>query len=118
MPKDKIPMKRLPRKDDRNLDLDKIKEFAEQAPVHGNIDSVPSEGGSTPVNAETEVTTQYPWEGPSVRDDVRKTVNLHLPEPLYLKLKYVSQKTRISQQEIIREGLISILDRHVEEIEK
>lgn len=58
----------------------------------------------------------YPWTAPQVRQDVIKTVNLRLPEPLYIKLQYVSEKTRKSQQELIREGLLQIIDRELTQL--
>lgn len=55
-------------------------------------------------------TVPYPWEDPMVREDVIKSVNLRLSEPVLLKLQYVAEKTRKSQQELIREALIPHLD--------
>ncbi len=60
--------------------------------------------------------TDYPWHDPSVREDVIKSVNLRLAEPLLLKLQYVSQQTRKSQQELIREALAPYLDKIIEEM--
>jgi predicted DNA-binding protein len=40
-------------------------------------------------------------------------VSLRLPEPLYLKLKYLSEKTKASQQEIIFELLAPYLEEEV-----
>lgn len=51
-----------------------------------------------------------PWNEPGVRQDVIKSVNLRLDEPTLLKLKWVSEKTRISQQELIRLALVPYLD--------
>lgn len=58
----------------------------------------------------------YPWLAPQVRQDVIKAVNLRLAEPLYLKLQYVSEKTRKSQQELIREGLLQVLEKELEHL--
>lgn len=58
----------------------------------------------------------YPWTAPQVRQDVIKTVNLRLPEPLYIKLQYVSEKTRKSQQELIREGLLQVIDKELAQL--
>lgn len=61
-------------------------------------------------------TEPYPWEDSKVREDVIKSVNLRLNEPLLLKLQYVAEKTRKSQQELIREALIPHLDSILQEL--
>jgi hypothetical protein len=43
----------------------------------------------------------FPWLDPMVRADVIKLVSLRLSEPEYLKLKYLAEKLRMSQQEIV-----------------
>ncbi|MDA8163734.1 MAG: hypothetical protein M0017_01690, partial [Desulfobacteraceae bacterium] len=43
-----------------------------------------------------------PWEEPWVRPDVRKMLPVYFPEPVYLKLKFVSENTRVSMSELIR----------------
>ncbi len=53
----------------------------------------------------------YPWEGPHVREDVMKSLPLRLPEPLYLKLKYIAAHTPYSMNSFI-------LERITEEIEE
>lgn len=64
--------------------------------------------------ANQAVEVVYPWNAPHVRADVIKSVNLRLNEPLLLKLQYVSEKTRRSQQELIREVLAPYLDHLIE----
>jgi hypothetical protein len=66
--------------------------------------------------ANKEVETFYPWEDSRVREDVIKSVNLRLNEPVLLKLQYVSEKTRKSQQELIREALVPYLDQIIQEL--
>ena len=61
-------------------------------------------------------TEPYPWEDAKVREDVIKSVHLRLNEPALLKLQYVSEKTRKSQQELIREALIPYLDSLLKEL--
>lgn len=61
-------------------------------------------------------TEPYPWEDPKVREDVIKSVNLRLNEPLLLKLQYVAGKTRKSQQELIRDALIPHLNAILNEL--
>ncbi len=58
-----------------------------------------------------------PWNEPGVRQDVIKSVNLRLDEPTLLKLKWVSEKTRISQQELIRLALLPYLHGEIAKLE-
>jgi hypothetical protein len=60
----------------------------------------------------------YPWEAPSVREDVIKSVNLRLPEPYILKLQYLSDTTHKSQQVIIREILLPAIDATIEGLDE
>jgi len=53
----------------------------------------------------------YPWEEPHIREDVKKTLPLRIPEPLYMKLKYIADHTPYSMNSFI-------LERLTEEIEK
>ena len=41
-------------------------------------------------DGEPDDAAARPWEDPRVREDVRKGYALRLPEPLYLKLKWVA----------------------------
>jgi hypothetical protein len=47
----------------------------------------------------------YPWEDPRVREDVKKNLPLRLPEPLYMKLKYIADHTPYSMNSFILEKL-------------
>jgi len=58
----------------------------------------------------------YPWDSPQVREDVIKSVNLRLTEPVLLKLQYISEKTHKSQQALIREALLPYLDALLDEL--
>ena len=53
----------------------------------------------------------YPWEDPRVRDDVKKNLPLRIDEPLYLKLKFIAERTPYSMNSFI-------LDRLTDEIEE
>ena len=53
----------------------------------------------------------YPWEEPHVREDVKKTLPLRIDEPLYLKLKFIAERTPYSMNSFI-------LDRVIDEIEE
>ena len=46
-----------------------------------------------------------PWEGERVRDDVVKGYALRLPEPLYLKLKWVAEQTGRSMNAVCRDAI-------------
>lgn len=47
----------------------------------------------------------YPWENPRIREDVKKNLPLRLPEPLYMKLKYIADHTPYSMNSFILEKL-------------
>jgi hypothetical protein len=44
----------------------------------------------------------YPWQEPHVRDDVNQAFSIRLPEPLYLKLKYISDETGRSMNHMLK----------------
>ena len=46
-----------------------------------------------------------PWEDDRVRDDVVKGYALRLPEPLYLKLKWVAEQTGRSMNAVCRDAV-------------
>lgn len=87
--KKKTPLRSTPKSKDRDLD-----KFTANA-------------GRKSTKAE-EV---YPWEEPRVREDVKKTLPLRIDEPLYLKLKFIAERTPYSMNSFI-------LDRLTDEIEK
>lgn len=49
--------------------------------------------------------SDLPWEAPHVREDVVKGYALRLPEPLYLKLKWVAEQTGQSINALCREAV-------------
>lgn len=59
-----------------------------------------------------------PWQEEQVREDVKQTYPLRLPEPLHLKLKFLAKKTGKSMnelcnaavQDLVEERLGSILE--------
>ena len=59
----------------------------------------------------TKADEVYPWEEPHVREDVKKTLPLRIDEPLYLKLKFIAERTPFSMNSFI-------LDRVIDEIEE
>ncbi len=55
----------------------------------------------------------YPWNEPGVRADVKKDFVLRLPEPLYLKLKYISENTSDSMQSFCQKHLIEQIEQEL-----
>jgi hypothetical protein len=47
----------------------------------------------------------YPWQEPHIREDVKKNLPIRLPEPLYMKLKYIADNTPYSMNAFILERL-------------
>lgn len=55
----------------------------------------------------------YPWEEPHIRDDVKKNLPLRLPEPLYMKLKYIADHTPYSMNSFILEKLTEEIEAEI-----
>ena len=55
----------------------------------------------------------YPWEDRSVRGDVRRGVSLRLPEPHFLKLRYIAENTPMSAHRFVETVLLPAIDREV-----
>jgi hypothetical protein len=60
-------------------------------------------GAGQPTPPTTE--TVYPWEETHVRDDVMKQILLKIPEPLYLKLKHITNYTPYNMTSFILEKI-------------
>lgn len=56
----------------------------------------------------------WPWEAPHVRDDVTKGYALRLPEPLYLRLKWVAEQTGRSINGLCRDAVEAEVARYFE----
>lgn len=56
-----------------------------------------------------------PWEASYVRDDVVKGYALRLPEPLYLKLKWVAAERGQSMNELIAGAVADVVAGHLGE---
>ncbi|WP_412070604.1 hypothetical protein [Rubrivirga sp. IMCC43871] len=52
---------------------------------------------------QSPVGEERPWEAAYVREDVTKGYALRLPEPLYLKLKWMADQTGRSMNTVVRE---------------
>ena len=55
----------------------------------------------------------YPWEEPHIREDVKKTLPLRIPEPLYMKLKYIAERTPYSMNSFILEKMTEEIEEEV-----
>ena len=64
---------------------------------------------SAPAPAETV----YPWEEPYVREDVMKQVLLKMPEPLYLKLKHITNYTPYNMTSFILEKITPEIEKEI-----
>lgn len=62
---------------------------------------------------ENIASRDLPWEAPHVRDDVVKGYALRLPEPLYLKLKWVAKQTGRSINGVCRDAIEADVEAHV-----
>lgn len=83
----------------KDVDVSRLDEFADKA---GKQDKGP-----------------YPWNDPSVREDFIKMIPLYLSEPYRLKLRFLSETSKMPQQEILREILLPEIDARInQEIEK
>lgn len=58
----------------------------------------------------------YPWERSDVREDVKQTYPLRLPEPLHLKLKFVSEETGRSMNALCNEAVEALVEEQLEKI--
>jgi len=69
-------------------------------------------GGRAPV-VRRRVVAERPWEDERVRDDVVKGYALRLPEPLYLKLKWVAAERGQSMNELCRDAVEEVVEAHL-----
>ena len=58
-------------------------------------------------------TENRPWEAERVRDDVVKGYALRLPEPLYLKMKWVASERGQSMNELCRGAIEDVVEAHL-----
>ncbi|CAM4401683.1 MAG: hypothetical protein LEGION0398_MBIBDBAK_00250 [Legionellaceae bacterium] len=65
---------------------------------------------------EKDKDKDYPWLKEYVREDIKKLFNIRMSEPDWLKLKYISDKTGESMQEIIMDCLIPIMNKKLKKI--
>lgn len=58
----------------------------------------------------------YPWEEPHVREDVNQAFSIRLPEPLYLKLKYISEQTGRSMNHMLKTLAEEMVEERLDEV--
>ena len=67
--------------------------------------------------AERQESSSYPWQATTVRPDVTKVFNLRLPEDVYLKLKYLSDKQRRrSMQTICQDAIEPYIEQELKKL--
>lgn len=67
-------------------------------------------------NSDPPKRSKFPWEESTVREDVTKTYLLRLPEPLMLKLKYISAHSKYSMNSFCAEKLEKAIERELRKI--
>lgn len=84
---------------------DLVKKEQERNFINEGWVTVPSPADSQSVTTSSTVTDTvvYPWDSNRVREDVFKVFNVRLREPLFLKLKHISQLQRRSTNSICEE---------------
>jgi len=89
---------------------------SEPPPSTSPPDSQEEQGGPASQNGPGSKKPVYPWEEPHVREDVKQTYPLRLPEPLHLKLKYLSEKTGRSMNELCNQAVRGLLEERLDEV--
>jgi hypothetical protein len=74
------------------------------------LDAFAAGAGRPPVGREETV---YSWEEDHVRADVMKQVLLKMPEPLYLKLKHITNYTPYNMTSFILETIAPAIDKEI-----
>ena len=60
----------------------------------------------------------YPWESPDVSAERKKVLNLRLPEPYHVKLKYIREKTGKVAHRICLDAVLPAIDAEIKRILK
>ena len=87
------PLRGVPGTTSKDAALDAFAAAAGQAPA------------AAPVAPAGSAAVVLPWEEPYVREDVMKQVLLKMPEPLYLKLKHITNYTPYNMTSFILEKI-------------
>jgi len=91
----KTPLKRKPKKEVTDNSMDFI---------------LGAEASQEEIKSE-----MMPWEDESLRDDVVKLYNLRLPEPVYVKLKWLAENSPDSMHTIAMQGVLKEMERRLKE---
>lgn len=94
-----------------------MKKLRSKPPV-SSLDDFISGAEQAKVQSNQRSKEIYPWEAPEVREDVTKVYNLRLPEPYFLKLKYIAEHTPESMQTFCHKVLFPEIDKKIEELIK
>lgn len=89
----------IPKDKGKKIDQEKANEFASQALKQEEDESL------------------KPWENPEINTGELKGTLVRVPHHILLKLKYLSENSRIPQQRITREILTKEIERLLEEFE-
>ncbi len=93
----------------KDQDLKNTKDYPE------STSTVENNNADTAYKAEKEPV--LPWNMPGVRADLLLSpMRIILPEPYVLKLKYIANNTKYSQQAFVRECVIKRIDEMLEEL--
>jgi len=107
-------MRRKPKRE-----LTEEEEQAAEEFINAASEPPPSTSKDSPKDARDKSGTRgpvYPWEEPQVREDVKQTYPLRLPEPLHLKLKYISEKTGASMNDLCNRAVRELVEEKLEEV--
>ena len=75
-------------------------------------------GAESPPAASASSEPPLPWNAPKVRDDMLKVYNLRLPEPYFLKLKFIAERTPGSMHKFCLDALLPAIDAEIERLAK
>jgi hypothetical protein len=102
-----------------NRELTEEQEQAADEFISGASEPPPSTSSSSDqqeTDSPPEEKSTYPWNEPHVREDVKQTYPLRLPEPLHLKLKFLSEKSGKSMNEICNEAVRDLVEERIDEL--
>jgi hypothetical protein len=91
-----------------NRDMNEEQKEAAQEFISGA-----EEPGGSGQDAEEE---PLPWQEEKVREDVKQTYPLRLPEPLHLKLKFLAEKTGKSMNEFCNEAVRGLVEEQLGDV--
>lgn len=96
-------MRKKPNRDMNEEQKEAAQEFINGAGKPGDSDQ------------DTEEET-LPWQKEKVREDVKQTYPLRLPEPLHLKLKFLAEESGKSMNQICNEAVRGLVGERLEAV--